>query len=305
MQSKKRPLTVKAEDKSRAYGESNPILTLSYDGFINGETKDVLIGELNLVYADDITDATPVGTYVEKTSASGFTANNYDITYKKGNVTITKIMVAASAGIAKRNYLTVEFNKAVKGLSADNFTVKNGAVETTLTSVTENNDGKTYFLSGDFALGVEYMVEIKLENSNYEITGSPITLVPTRSSGGGGGGGSSSLYTVSFNTNGGSKVESVKVKKGDTVKAPVTPTKDGLVFDGWYTDKNLTTKYDFFAKITKSITLYAKWTEKPTDNSENEIVFVIGEKNAKVFGIDKLTPLRNCKGVHCKKKWLK
>ena len=65
---------------------------------------------------------------------------------------------------------------------------------------------------------------------------------------------------------------------------PTTPTKDGFDFAGWYTDKELKTKYDFSAKITKSMTLYAAWAEKKTDNSENQIILTIGKKDASVFG---------------------
>ena len=49
-----------------------------------------------------------------------------------------------------------------------------------------------------------------------------------------------------------------------------------------YTAKELKTKYDFSAKVTKSFTLYAKWTEK--DNSANQIILTIGKKDAQVFG---------------------
>ena len=40
--------------------------------------------------------------------------------------------------------------------------------------------------------------------------------------------------------------------------------------------------YNFSSKVTKSITLYAAWTEK--DNSINQIILTIGEKAAQVFG---------------------
>ena len=33
----KAPLTIKADDKTRKYGENNPVLTVSYNGFVNGE----------------------------------------------------------------------------------------------------------------------------------------------------------------------------------------------------------------------------------------------------------------------------
>ncbi|MBQ8836104.1 MAG: S-layer homology domain-containing protein [Clostridia bacterium] len=73
---------------------------------------------------------------------------------------------------------------------------------------------------------------------------------------------STNTYTVKFETNGGSAVSNQKVDKNDTATEPEAPTKDGYTFGGWYTDKELTKEYDFDTKVTKSFTLYAKWTEK-------------------------------------------
>ena len=98
----------------------------------------------------------------------------------------------------------------------------------------------------------------------------------------GGGGGGTSRYTVSFESNGGSKVSSQTVTRNSVMKEPTAPTKENFDFDGWYSDKELKTKYDFSAKVTKSFTLYAKWTEK--DNSVNQIILTIGKKDAQVFG---------------------
>ena len=102
------------------------------------------------------------------------------------------------------------------------------------------------------------------------------------STGGSGGGGSTSRYTVSFESNGGSKVSNQIVTRNSVMKEPTAPTKENFDFDGWYSDKELKTKYDFSAKVTKSFTLYAKWTEK--DNSVNQIILTIGKKDAQVFG---------------------
>lgn len=79
------------------------------------------------------------------------------------------------------------------------------------------------------------------------------------------GGGGTTRYTVKFETNGGSKVSSKTVKRNTAVSEPTKPTKDGYTFDGWYSDKELKTAYDFTAKVAKSFTLYAKWTEKATE----------------------------------------
>ena len=48
------------------------------------------------------------------------------------------------------------------------------------------------------------------------------------------------------------------------------PEKEGHKFDGWYADKELTNKFDFASKITKNITLYAKWTENKDDEKTTE-----------------------------------
>ena len=91
-------------------------------------------------------------------------------------------------------------------------------------------------------------------------------------------GSSVSRYTVKFETNGGSEVENKTVNRNAVLEAPEAPTKDGFKFDGWFTDKELTTAYDFTAKVTKGFTLYAKWTEiekepevdKPEDKDDPE-----------------------------------
>lgn len=72
-------------------------------------------------------------------------------------------------------------------------------------------------------------------------------------------------YTVTFNTNGGSAVDSQTIVDNGTATIPTAPTKDGYVFAGWYTDTACTGEYDFSGVVTKNITLYAKWIEVITD----------------------------------------
>ena len=100
-----------------------------------------------------------------------------------------------------------------------------------------------------------------------------------------GGGGSSTItssYNVTFNTNGGSTIAKETVEANSVLEKPTAPTKEGYDFAGWYTDKELTTVYDFTAKITKNLTLYAAWAEK--GDEANQIILTIGEKTAKAFG---------------------
>ena len=68
-------------------------------------------------------------------------------------------------------------------------------------------------------------------------------------------------HTVTFNTQGGTPVESQTVANNSTVAQPAAPTRDGYTFGGWYTDEGCTTAYDFNAPVTGNLTLYAKWTQ--------------------------------------------
>jgi len=65
--------------------------------------------------------------------------------------------------------------------------------------------------------------------------------------------------TISFDSNGGSLIESIKHTDGHIITLPTAPTKTGYTFDGWYTDQNFTTTYSFNSKIPNDITVYAKW----------------------------------------------
>lgn len=70
------------------------------------------------------------------------------------------------------------------------------------------------------------------------------------------------LYTVTFDSNGGSPVDSQRLALGALISQMLTPYKTGYVFTGWYRDSALTTLWDF-AKDTVpagDITLYAGWT---------------------------------------------
>lgn len=72
------------------------------------------------------------------------------------------------------------------------------------------------------------------------------------------------IYIVDFDSNGGSSVPSQKVEDGNTATRPTNPTRDCYDFAGWYTDKNLTRRYDFATPVTSDMTLYAKWVENDT-----------------------------------------
>ena len=61
-------------------------------------------------------------------------------------------------------------------------------------------------------------------------------------------------FTVFFDTDGGSKINSKVVGSGSTVSKPVNPVKKGYIFKEWQLDGNT---YNFASPITSSITLKA------------------------------------------------
>lgn len=66
-------------------------------------------------------------------------------------------------------------------------------------------------------------------------------------------------FYVYFDTNGGSKIERVKIEKGHILNVPNPPVKEYAEFNGWYLDSNFTKPYDFGSAVENSFTLYANW----------------------------------------------
>ena len=70
------------------------------------------------------------------------------------------------------------------------------------------------------------------------------------------------VYTITFNSNDGTSVESQNINAGEKLAEPTpAPTKVGFTFDGWYEDSTFSKKFDFNTPITDSMTLYANWIE--------------------------------------------
>ncbi len=64
---------------------------------------------------------------------------------------------------------------------------------------------------------------------------------------------------ISFESNGGTPVRDIMVPFGEIPNEPDEPTKEGYVFIGWFSDKDLTNKYTFEDSVEDNMTLYAKW----------------------------------------------
>jgi uncharacterized repeat protein (TIGR02543 family) len=69
--------------------------------------------------------------------------------------------------------------------------------------------------------------------------------------------------TVTFESNGGSAVDSILVPTGEAIEAPDEPTKDDYTFVGWFEDDGtFEIPYVFGEPVMDDITLYADWDEE-------------------------------------------
>jgi uncharacterized repeat protein (TIGR02543 family) len=73
--------------------------------------------------------------------------------------------------------------------------------------------------------------------------------------------------TVTFNANGGSPSTTNKVSSGEHVSVPTAPVRPGYTFEGWYTAATGGTEFSFNNTITSDITLYARWTAVPSEQT--------------------------------------
>ena len=81
----KAALTVTADDATVVFANELPDFTVSYEGFVNDETADVLKGEP--AFSCDYTTESAVGS-THAIKPSGLSSDNYDITFVDGTLTV-------------------------------------------------------------------------------------------------------------------------------------------------------------------------------------------------------------------------
>ena len=89
--------------------------------------------------------------------------------------------------------------------------------------------------------------------------------------------GKNPVYTITFDSKGGSEVSPITAKAGEAISAPEKPTKTDFAFSGWYesSDGGVTlseTEFAFTYMPAKDITLYAKWQDAVIGNWETDQV---------------------------------
>src|SRR5436305_1852844 len=100
----KASLTVTADDKSRVYGDANPVFTASYGGFKNGKTLATsgVTGSPSL--STTASAASPVASYTITAAVGTLAAGNYSFSFANGQLTVTPASLTVTADDKSRQY---------------------------------------------------------------------------------------------------------------------------------------------------------------------------------------------------------
>jgi M6 family metalloprotease-like protein/uncharacterized repeat protein (TIGR02543 family) len=165
-----KPLYITADDKDKIYGEVDPLFTVAYDGFIDGDGIQNLEGELFIERAE----GEDVGIYA--IMPSGLTSTNYGIEFMEGTLTI------AVKNLTIGGFFTV-YDKEYDGTPDATINV-NGL---TLIGVVGDDDVELVNVEVEFAsssIGTDIQVNIvsasiagsDIANYSVQLVGSPTAL---------------------------------------------------------------------------------------------------------------------------------
>ena len=164
---------------------------------------------------------------------------NFNLKITK-NTTLTANWEKVSTPVVSTKY-TVTFNTE-GGSTINAQTIEEGKTATKPSDPTKKDhtfkgwylDGKVYDFSTKVTKNI--VLTAKWEKKNEEV-------VATK-------------FTVTFDTKGGSTIQSQTIESGKLATKPTDPKRDNSTFNGWYLDGR---EYDFSAKVTKNIVLTASW----------------------------------------------
>ena len=167
-----------------------------------------------------------------------------------GSISLTSFPLSVSSVGGGTNCTLAEYGfvwKAGSNPSASDNKTKIGE-SSSATSFTGN-------ITGSFSMGVTYYIKGYAINNgpNTMLSATALTITPR---------------SVTFNSNGGSAVDTKYVNSGTKVTAPSDPTKTGYNFGEWQLNSS---EFDFAnTNVISNITLVATWTAKTTTVSFNQ-----------------------------------
>ena len=166
-------LLVTPHDASRAYGQTNPVFTASYAGFVNGENQSVVGGTLTISTAADTNSV--VGNY--PITAAGLTSTNYTISYTNGTLTVTPFALTVTADSHTRTYGAT--NPVLGGTLVGVQNGDNITASYTTTATTTNSPVGTYSIVASLNDPNSKLGNYSVTTNNGVLTVTAATLVGT------------------------------------------------------------------------------------------------------------------------------
>lgn len=230
---------------------------------VSSSVKDACMEAYPIEEPDD-------ATRVQLSIADYATTNSIASTTKVSSIAIDPVVTATANGTdgnTGKIYINAagtihEWRFYNSGTGTLNISVANGyELLSAKAQVTTSNYGAT----NEVALNVSDNTASYCPGTNFNVRSISITY---RAEG-------APKYTVTFNSNGGSIVNSQRVSENNTASVPIDPVKESTeyynyAFDSWYLDAGLTNEYDFDTPVTGNITLYAKWIQ--TDRTAGDVI---------------------------------
>ena len=162
----KAPLTVSVQDAEIEEGDEIPSYVLTYDGFKNGDTENTAFSS-KVEVTTEATGDSPVGTY--SISASGGVADNYELSYVEGTLTIKVVPVTITA-----NDITITYGEEIPELT---YSIEGRIVSgepQLITNATNNSSVGTYSIV--VSKGSLTNSQIDCVNGTLTIQKAPLTI---------------------------------------------------------------------------------------------------------------------------------
>ena len=236
----KAPLTITAKSYTITQGDALPTFDAEYSGFKNDETADILTKKPTLTTS--VTSSSEPGTF--DIVASGAEAQNYEISYVKGTLTINpgvyKLIykvdgevyksydvvygtkITAEAEPTKEGYTFSGWSEIPETMPAHDVTVT-GSFSINSYKLTYIVDGVEY-KSYDIEYGATITPEVEPAKEGYTFSG--WSTIPT----------TMPAYDVTITgsfTKGAYKFKTISYDYGDAITPEPAPTKEGYTFSGW------------------------------------------------------------------------
>ena len=191
-------LIVTVNNTNRAYGSTNPVFTVSYSGFVSGDTSGILTGAP--AFTTTATTNSPVGTNSISVSQGtlGTSNNNYLFAFTNGTLTVNPATLTVTAGSTNRLYgatnpvFTVSYSGFV---NSDTTGVLSGA-PSLATSAKTNSPAGGYTITN--SPGTLSATNYAFSFTNGTLTVTPVTLTVTANNTNRSYGATNPVFTASY-----------------------------------------------------------------------------------------------------------